>query len=443
MVGRTLRAFAFAAASAVALGVVGSILTSGVQRVSAAQVAEESSWVMNRRVLGFDDDPSLVDELAKTDQGRRTAGLYAAPLDEREEAEFIRRLDLTSRLAALQAELVRDEPQSFAYARIEQAAGGRIVIGLVDARPELEVRIREALGEGAEVIIEGARAAHVELEKAMVEQNEALRTAKHQSLVSWYIDEAQNRLVIGVASEDDRDPAEKAVGDTLGKTVPWVIEVQNSERQMSAIVGGDSLDVCSAGAQVYADTVYGRLYYTLTASHCIDPLTHCTPFCHGSALPLIAERPISIYGSSSADVQINFAGSTSSANAGLIRNYSTGTNQYVIGEGPVSSAYDVAGAVICKSGLTSGTTCGTLTDLNVTIRGNLDKVIYLQQRRVTGAGSIPGDSGGVVFSPTAYGHVVVGGVWGGYPNLIYSQISDMHSELATVGAPFVVRKWWE
>lgn len=385
----------------------------------------------------------MVGAIANSDQGRRTVSLYAMPLDEREESELVRRLELTSRLAELQAELVNDEPDSFAYARIEHAAGGRIIIGLVDSRSELEQRIRQALGDSAEVIIQYASVTHVDLENAMLKLNNALRSVKLRGIRSWSIEQDQNRLVVDVASEDDRIPAEAAVRATVGASVPWVIEVRDSAKQTSAIVGGDSLGPCSAGIQAYADTAFGRLYYSLTAGHCSGDLTHCTPICHGSALPLIAERPLSIYGSSAADVQINLAGAASTVNAGLVRNYAAGVNQYVIGEGAVSSASDIVGALICKSGSTSGTTCGTLAATNVTILGDIDKVVYLGQRRVSGTAASLGDSGGVVFSPTPYGHLVVGGVWGSDPLLVYSHISHMHSELSTAGAPFMVRRWWE
>jgi len=231
--------------------------------------------------------------------------------------------------------------------------------------------------------------------------------------------------------------------------VPDYVQFEVAEIQTaSAVAGGDSLTTCSAGAQVYADTAFGRLYYTLTAAHCPNAQTHRWSGIHGHNLPFIAERGAP-FGVAVADVQIHFAGT----NIGAVRNYSNGNTTGVTAESTFGDPADQVGALVCKVGRVTQLTCATLQSTNQTVFDTDSGITYIQQRLVYCAGCSgpwvqPGDSGGVVYTPTIYGNWLSGGVYGfltgsgGYYGT-YAHIQNEHAILAQAGAPFVVRRIWE
>lgn len=420
-------------------------LGTGRSRAEATQVSQRvDGWEVVRRSMGFVGSAPEIERIAASDQGRHSVVAFGFPMTVGEESDFLARSAVLPNIAKLRERLESDDPEGFAGIRVDQSAGGRVVIrsmnpGRIDR--ELVSRI---LGSSTDFQIEPAGIGISALRSSRLLLDQAFSELGFNDVRAWYVDEVVGRLVVEAAPGSSQGIALE-LRRILPDSVPRAVREVDSARQESTIVGGDGLSSCSAGAQVYADSIYGRSYYSLTAGHCANSgLRHCSPTCHGSALPFIAERGTSIYGTAAADVQVNFISVSSSGNAGLVRNWGNGLNYYVIGEGGIGSGYDVVGAVVCKSGMTSGTTCGQLSITGYMIRGSIDGILYVEQRVVSNAGSLPGDSGGVVFVPTQYGYVIVGGTFGGNSSvLIYSQISYMHDELSSVGAPFSVRRWWE
>ncbi|HEY9388939.1 MAG TPA: S1 family peptidase, partial [Mycobacteriales bacterium] len=320
-------------------------------------------------------------------------------------AEALARVHRQGRLQALADRLREQLGASFGGAWIDQAHSGRLTVAVLDAdaatrvrqaaeRVDLSdtavVRARRAaadldrtaqqLGMRAAVANQGARFG-LEVSVAVVRNTVELRVPAGVDLTP-----AQLRLVTSVRGRRDGPVVlDTYTGQNVPQSCPSRYACDPPLRSGLAIYTGGAR--CTSG---FLTGAAGR-YYLLTAGHCtgIAPTWAAVTATHG--MRLIGPRVHSVFGRG--------------GDMGLIRiDYPTfwQAAAMVYPQHPIRSVGTaLVGATVCKTGSTSGLTCGLVTRVNATV--------YYPGRTVTGltvttACSAPGDSGAGVWSgSTAYG----------------------------------------
>ncbi|PRX43898.1 streptogrisin D [Prauserella shujinwangii] len=252
-------------------------------------------------------------------------------------------------------------------------------------RPVVNVLTQQA---AAEVKRSGATAKVVSRSTAELESIQAKLQRAATAHTSIGLDPAANRVVVTIADAADDAKAARllATAKRFGDAVQ-VEQVDGTMRKAvyngEAITGGGSR--CSAGF----NTNYGGRNYIVDAGHCTGAISQWNvgPSVHASF-------PGNDYGLIRNDTG-HAPGAVTLYN-GSTQRISSAANAYV-------------GQSICKSGSTTGLTCGTVQRTNVTVNYSEGSVHQLVQ---TSARVDRGDSGGCLFSGST-GLGITSGMGGG------------------------------
>jgi streptogrisin D len=212
---------------------------------------------------------------------------------------------------------------------------------------------------------------------------------------AWGIDPSTDQVVLTVSDATPADGAARllAAAARYGDQV----RVRHTSRPITRqVYDGDEIStgsiICSAGFNVHQ----GGQNYIITAGHCTQGL----PNWQGVGPSVDSSFPGTDYGLIRND---------SSSAPGAVDLYN-GSSQQISSAGSAS-----VGEQVCKSGRTTGLTCGTVQALNQTVDyGNGDVVYGLIQTNVY---SDHGDSGGALFD----GGTALGTVSGGDSQTDYFQ----------------------
>ena len=295
-------------------------------------------------------------------------------------------------------------------ARIEQSLAGRTGGSYLDAEGNLVVTTLDAEGAAA-VKLSGARAKQVDdssarLESIMNQLDRQAAKAGAGEVQGWYVDVPRNSVVVTVTTgaTDSRTNALRKLATTFGRSVR--IEYRPAAQAPQAadyLVGGfefvepDGIHVCSVG---FNTLDYLNRNVVLTAGHCVK--TGGTTSRNGYVI-----------------------GSTRTADFPT-DDFGTFWNAYPSYWQPFSSVYlyngtyatlagqwdnPPVGASVCKSGRTTGFTCGTITALNQTVVYPEGIVYGLVRHTACVEG---GDSGGANISAGYYALGVTSGATTSY-----------------------------
>jgi streptogrisin C len=354
---------------------------------------------------------------AKSDAGRPDAGWPAvaaralvadAHVPWAQAVRDVRRQD---RLVALAAALRKRLGRVFGGAWIDHAHGGRLTVGVVDARAVPLVR-RAALAAGLpDTSATLVRHSAVQLERI------ADRLGRQVAEVNR-ID--GGRLGVWVAAE--RNAVELDLPADRAALTPAQVRLVAMARDAYAgvlVLGGDthtyttaacdSQDACDpplrSGVAIRTDggrctsafpvQSQGR-YYVLTAGHCTEAGDRWTAGTASYGTVPIGSRAGSIFG------EQGDMGLIGVADPGFWRPAALVYPETAI----TSTGTAVVGTVVCKTGSTTGTTCGTVTRTDVTV--SYEEATVRGMAYATACVEA-GDSGSGVWSgSTAYG-IVSGG----------------------------------
>lgn len=274
----------------------------------------------------------------------------------------------------------------------ERAAGawidpgtGALTVNVTDDDAAGQVR---AAGAQAGVVTHSL----ADLERAQA----ALDPALAPDGVAWAVDVPTNSLVISVPKDvsGKRLDAFVAHARTLG--VPVTVETVPAAPEQAALYGGEAISNggtrCSAGFVAHN----GRGdWYLLTAGHCTN--LGGTWYSDGRTLGPVAATNWD--GSDFGAVVLLRPGAIDVP--GAVWLYGSGVRDVErVSRVPV-------GHRVCKSGSTTGLTCGTVQRYNATVRYNDGAVVYgLTQANVC---IQPGDSGGALFFGRSAQGIVSGG----------------------------------
>lgn len=233
----------------------------------------------------------------------------------------------------------------------------------------------------------------------------------------------RNRVEIGVVnlSEAERRGLLRRFGEVVVAVPLRAVENVSRGNSYPPLKGGHTID-SAQGLTTYSCTSAfvgqdGRSSFLLTAGHCGDVNSTWT-------------HNVFFIGRMTRDSYRN----GSSADAAAIRISSTDRSNLVfISDSnlrPIrgTNLGDVVGGAVCMSATTSGFVCGTITDTDETIDYG---AVTLYRQRLASFPSIPGDSGGPIFSGNTAHGIVSGFVTysDGNRDAIYSHIANAQSAL--------------
>lgn len=251
--------------------------------------------------------------------------------------EAVRRLRLQAAIGDLAATLANEERETFAGLWIEHQPRYRIIIRFTDRSAEPRVHARVAGGPLADLVeLRPARWPLAELER---QQHESRGHAKragvdHDSDVNV----RENRVELYVVDPRRLDAARGRLPEGVE-----VIRVDRLSEPLGAIIGGANLERCTGGFTVQG--INSELGLS-TAGHCPNDLSY-----QGVRLPFRREIQGDI------DLQWNSA-----------CNLFDVTNQFRASSSEVRSCVgtksrdqQVIGEMVCKYGITTNRTCGTIS----------------------------------------------------------------------------------
>ncbi len=288
--------------------------------------------------------------------------------------EAIRRLKLQSTIGELGAELAEKEQDTFAGLWIQHQPEYRVVVQFTR---NSEATIQPYIENGPLAGIVEIRTARVTLSELEAARIQASQIAQELGIRLYSgINVFENRAELYVLDPAQLDDALRKANLQLPANVE-VIKVDELPREVTDIFGGKALRTCTSGFSVRnANWIKG----ITTAGHCSNWQTY-----NGTNLPFQSGTTGGVY-----DIQWHTAPGFTVRNLVFDGTY----NRYIYGVKFRSS--QSVGEWVCKYGMTSGYSCGTIVDKQfdgVNIRVN--------------TGVKGGDSGGPWFwNNTAYGTTI-------------------------------------
>jgi len=297
--------------------------------------------------------------------------------------------DATLRLAA-------QERLSAVSERLTARLGARAAGTWIDpASGALHVAVLDA-ATADQVRTEGAQPVQVAHSLGRLEQAQAaLDAAGGVPGLSWGVDVPTNSLVISVPKGAGSPAADAVIATARSLGVPVRVETVAAAPALQDFNGGEAIlrsggGRCSAGFNTVSGS--GR-QYVVTAGHCTDGY----PTWSGDGQDIGPTAASSFPGNDFGAIRISNP-SALDPRGGVLNN---GAFVDITGAGrvPVNSA-------VCKTGSTTGTTCGTVVRYNVTVNYAEGSVRQLTETNVC---TQPGDSGGPLFAGAQGQGVVSGG----------------------------------
>lgn len=247
----------------------------------------------------------------------------------------------------------------------------------------------------ASVLALGAPASAAPGSPALVAAKAALDRVHDVPNTAWGIDPAMHQVVVTI-SDAAHGPGMAALRSAIA-SLGSAVRVKHTAKPLTTqVYDGDEIStgsiICSAGFNVTS----GGQQYIVTAGHC----TQGGPYWQGIGPSVDSSFPGTDYGLIRND---------SGDGPGAVDLYD-GTAQ------PITQAGDAyVGEQVCKSGRTTGLTCGTVTALDQTVNYGNGEVVYGLIE--TDVYSDHGDSGGALFD----GSTALGTVSGGDSTTDYFQ----------------------
>jgi streptogrisin D len=279
--------------------------------------------------------------------------------------------------------------------RLTRALGGQGAGAYLDASGRLTVNVLGARA-AAQVRAAGATPRQVTRSLARLQQVKASLDAARNAPAgaSWGVDVASNTVLVSVPA--GRGAAFVAKARSFGAAV----RVERTPAvQTQAFYGGQAIlrggSRCSAGFNTRSGS--GR-NYVLTAGHCTNLGGTWTTSSGQTIGPMAASSfPGNDYGA------IRISNPAALDPRGGVLYY--GAFRDITGAGRVP-----VGGQACKTGSTTGTTCGRVQAYNVTVRYAEGTVYGLTRTNIC---TQPGDSGGAMFAGSLAQGITSGGTIGG------------------------------
>jgi streptogrisin D len=278
--------------------------------------------------------------------------------------------------------------------RLTRSLGAQSAGAYLDATGRLTVNVLSA-GAAAQVRAAGATPKLVTRSLARLDRvKAALDTAAAPAGASWGVDLPSNTVLVTV-------PAGAGAGFVAkARSFGAAVRVEHTRAvQTQAFYGGQAIlhggSRCSAGFNTRSGS--GR-NYVLTAGHCANLGGTWTTSSGQTIGPVAASSfPSNDFGA------IRISDPAALDPRGGVLN--GGVFQDITGAGRVA-----VGATACKTGSTTGTTCGPVLAYNVTVRYAEGTVYGLTRTRIC---TQPGDSGGAMFAGNQAQGITSGGTIGG------------------------------
>jgi streptogrisin D len=278
--------------------------------------------------------------------------------------------------------------------RLTSSLGTQSAGAYLDASGRLTVNVLSA-GAAAQVRAAGATPRLVTRSLARLERvKAALDAAAAPVGASWGVDLPSNTVLVTV-------PAGAGAGFVArARSFGAAVRVEHSRPvQTQAFYGGQAIlhsgSRCSAGFNTRSGS--GR-NYVLTAGHCTN-LGGIWTTSSGQTIGPVAAS--SFPGNDFGAIRISNPAALD-PRGGVLNG---GAFQDITGAGRVA-----VGATACKTGSTTGTTCGQVLAYNVTVRYAEGTVSGLTRTRIC---TQPGDSGGAMFAGSQAQGITSGGTIGG------------------------------
>jgi streptogrisin D len=298
--------------------------------------------------------------------------------------------------ALLAAPAASAAPDSAATAdRLTKALGAQAAGAYLDASGRLTVNVLGAEA-AAQVRAAGATPKRVARSSARLARVQAALDAAGNAPVgaSWGVDLASNTVLVSVPA------GQGAAFVARARSFGAAVRVERTPAvQTQAFYGGQAIyrggSRCSAGFNTRSGS--GR-NYVLTAGHCTDLGGTWTTSSGQTIGPVAASSfPTNDYGA----IRISNPAALD-PRGGVLHN---GAFRDITGASRVP-----VGSSACKTGSTTGTTCGTVQAYNVTVNYAEGTVFGMTRTNIC---TQPGDSGGAMYAGSQAQGIVSGGTIGG------------------------------
>lgn len=322
------------------------------------------------------------------------------------EQEATRRAGVQDRLTKVSEGLKGALGARMASSRIDWASG-QLVVNVVDQAAAAQVR-----AAGAQPRLITADLKRLDAAKA------TLDSAAGAPGLAWFVDAESGALNVSVPAGIAGASTTKFLAKARSLGVKVKVEQVSGAVQTQVFRGGEAIRTPSGSRCTSAfNTRSGSgTIYTLTAGHCTN--ISSSWLAQGTTLGTTAAS--------------NFPGD----DFGAIRVTNLALNP--VGEIIASgAARDITGfsqvpvgSSVCKTGSTTGTTCGTVQQYNVTVNYAQGTVFGLTRTNVC---TQPGDSGGPLYAGSAAQAIVSGGTTGACTGTFFSVFQPVPEPLSRYG----------
>lgn len=379
-----------------------------------------------RNGFGLRSDTAFVREVLDSPAGRANATRWGTAVTEAEARDLSERVAMQNRLAPIRAYAEREAQNSYAGMFIDQRAGGLLRVAFTRDAAKHRDRLSRLFAYPARLRVSSATHTLAELERVQDEISDAIPRLAADGIDVRTVGQtiAENIVTVGAASAVSA--AAQALRERYGSAVRVVsaprLDLVSRGNSYPPLKGGLTIDSAQGLTSYRCTSAFvaqtAAAYYLLTAGHCGPVSSFWTHFV------FIVGRMTgnSFVDGSAADSAAIQIAETDRSNLVFI----TDDNMRAI---TATNTIDAVGSFICMSANTSGYVCGSITSTSETISYGDGTTLRFQ--RLASFGSLPGDSGGPIFSVSEAQGVISGNAAfsDGTNNAIYSHIGHVTSAL--------------
>lgn len=416
--------------------IVSALLLSAIWSGSQSFAKSDDTSIYNedikvRTELGFNSDSNFIKDINNNIKYKDKKKYYGIALTDEEEADLNKRQKQIDEAGKIKEDVQIKYSDSYGGMYFEHLKNNgtlRIATTKKGSHAELEKEIKSSHLDQEKVEFYYVDLSYQQLLELQKKINTYLFDNYKEIVAYTNIDEQENKVIVALYDHDNN--VESRLNNTIDSKSFRIETVKRQDVKETALRGGDQISNNIGDCTGAFSAKLGVNYYFITAAHCFQMGDTVTS--NGTQIGTVTQRslPATAHYQKKTDSEgISISASNASS---YVTTNQFGANKY---NAVMNAGGEVVGTFVCKTGISTGVTCGTITGTNAyQIIG-----YWVGPLTSTSVSATFGDSGGplysTVFSNSTFTTTLFGVLHGKQgPETVYSKAAYVLSELGFLNA---------